>query len=346
MASQQLRAGTRPIVAKKAIVAPDFRSRTVLVADTWDYVAMWLRRGRNRDALFYWDQARNFSEATRSLPKTSSPLTAYYSFLNAAKTLLTVKKQTFAEVHGVSGSTQGRRTSLANEIVTFQGGGVLAALCRYLGETARGEQYSVRDLLYNLPYVHRAFSLTYAASRELFLPVAEPRFVRKSGSSEAWFCANINDPKYRDARTLRILAAGYERDTGETQGFVLRRRRRFEWKAGRGQFQGNLDRLTTYHRRVRRDLFYIHSPMRLWYLKRRHGLHGMIERSSMTISFAVMHRLSELARYEPMRLARHFEARHNWLLAEFIASAPNQFFDEISSEITGEDFFAPGRRSA
>ena len=58
-----------------------------------------------------------------------------------------------------------------------------------------------------------------------------------------------------------------------------------------------------------------------------------------------MHRLSGLARYDPMRLARHFDCQHNWLLSEFIATARSQFIDEISYEITGQEFMIPGRKS-
>ena len=63
----------------------------------------------------------------------------------------------------------------------------------------------------------------------------------------------------------------------------------------------------------------------------------------MTITFAAMHKLSEMARYTPDKLARHFDCQHNWLLSEFITSAPNQFIDEISSELTGHEFMLPGR---
>ena len=58
-----------------------------------------------------------------------------------------------------------------------------------------------------------------------------------------------------------------------------------------------------------------------------------------------MHKLSELARYSPQSLAKHFDGRYNWLLSEFIAIAPLQFLDEISCEMTGYEFMPPGRVS-
>jgi len=54
-----------------------------------------------------------------------------------------------------------------------------------------------------------------------------------------------------------------------------------------------------------------------------------------------MHRLSELSRYEPEALAGHLEAKHNWLLSEFLRVAPMQFAYGIASEITGLEFLKP-----
>lgn len=61
------------------------------------------------------------------------------------------------------------------------------------------------------------------------------------------------------------------------------------------------------------------------------------------LTFAAMHRLSELSRYAPDKLAKHFDCQHNWLLSEFIVSAPNQFIDSVLSKITGHDFFTLAR---
>jgi hypothetical protein len=108
---------------------------------------------------------------------------------------------------------------------------------------------------------------------------------------------------------------------------------------------GSIARYKTYHRVLRKDIHYIHSPQRLWYLKRNNAVNGHIPRSTMTLSFGAMHKLSELARYAPQALAKHFEGRYNWLLSEFISIAPTQFLDEISCEMTGHEFMPPGRVS-
>lgn len=329
---------------RKPILSPDFESKTVLVGDTWDYVHLWLDREGMQDALFYWDQARSFYNATLSLDKTSAPLTAYYSFLNATKALLTVKARTFSESHGVIGESTGTKTSLSSEIVTFKPGGILAALCNYLGETSNNEDYSLKDLLYNLPYIHRAFHLSFVGHADLFFPVTEPIYVRRKRSSEAWFQFEVTDRQHKDKHFLNILPDGFEKDKGIADRFVVRLRRRFRWEWGAYDRQVNLNRLTNYHRRVRKHLHYIHGPRCLWYVKRAAGRSGYIDRNPLTLAFAAMHRLSELSRYEPFLLQRHFGSQHNWLLSEFLSTSPDQFIDQISSEITSQDFMIPGRR--
>lgn len=43
----------KPLTVHKAIVSPDFNSKTILVTSTWEYVEMWLKRNHKDDALFY-----------------------------------------------------------------------------------------------------------------------------------------------------------------------------------------------------------------------------------------------------------------------------------------------------
>ncbi len=332
------------LAVHKAVTAPNFGGKTVLVTNTWDYVDLWLRRSDKDTARFYWQQARSFYEATCELPKTASPLTAYYCFLNAAKALLAAKGVHASDQHGVSGYTSSGRTSLGKEFVKFKAGGVLGSLCTHLGEPvpAGGQIYSLDDLLYNLPYVHRAYDLTFESAVELFLPIAEPRIVKSTKTHEAWFVAEFTG-KYATKATLSKLPTAFERELGggNDRQMLLRSKQRFDWKPR--DKAASLARYTNFHRSLRSHLYYIAGPQRLWYLKRGGNMQGIVPRSSMTMTFAAMHKLSELARYTPDRLARHFECHHNWLLSEFIGSAPAQFIDEISSEMTGQEFMMPGR---
>jgi hypothetical protein len=343
LAFREIQHNGKPLMVHKAVVEPHFNEKTVLVTSTWDYVSLWLRRNHKNDALFFWEQARHFHHATTDLPKTSSPLTAYYCFLNATKALLLAKGIKFSDYHGVSGKTLEGKAILANEEVVFHGGGILAELAKYLGEPADKESYSLKDVLFNLVYIHRAFDLTFKSTPELFVPIRNPQIVRSKATYESWFCAEL-EGKYANERVVAKLAPRYERDHGITDRYLIRARRRFRWEPRKKA--ASLARFRNYHRRLRCDLYYIHSPQRLWYIKRSGNVPGIISRSSLTLTFAAMHRLSELSRYAPDCLARHFEGQHNWLLSEFITVAPMQFIDEVSSELTGREFMIPGRAAS
>lgn len=334
----------KPVTVRKSIKRPIFAGKTVLSWDTWDYVALWLERHGFGEALFYWKQARYFYDATMTLEKTASPLTAYYCFLNATKALLRVKGERFTDQHGVAGDRNFKGSvNLGSDSVTFQPSGVLAGLSHYLGEPTTQQTYSLKDMLFNLPFVHRAFSLTYSSHHELFFPIATPTFVRKNKSDEAWCQFVVTEEQQQDKYFLKILPGVLERDSGQPKQFIVRFKDRFKWKWG-GDKTGNQLRLCGYHMKVRKHLFYMHGVKSLWYVKRASNVHGYIERGPLTLSYAVMHRLSELARYDPLRLEKHFASQHNWLLAEFIKAAPVQFIDQVSSEITGFDFLPPGMR--
>ena len=186
--------------------------------------------------------------------------------------------------------------------------------------------------------------MTYTSEPDLFIPVDNPHFVRKEKTSESWFCCEIAVRRFTRPATMNTLN-GFEHDpVYKTDRTVVRMKKRFKWMHGGKKFD-NIQRLTNYHRRVREHLFYIAGSTRLWYLKRNSDPAGFIGRSSTTLTFAALHRISEIARYRPDSLQKHFECRHNWLLSEFIGKALPQYIDEISSEITGSDFMPTGIRT-
>lgn len=324
----------------KAITEPRFNEKTVLVSNTWDYIDLWLKRAGKHNARFFWNQAHSFYDATKLLPKVSAPLTAYYCFLNATKALLLTKGIQFSDQHGVSGFTIGDQTSLSNEKVKFKTSGILPALCQHLGETSNDEIYSLKDLLYNLPNIHRAFDLTYSSDTELFIPISNPKIVRSETTHESWFCAELTG-KYMNQHTINKLPTGFERERSVQDKWLIRTIRRFDWRPN--QRPASLNRYKNYHKWLREHLYYINGETKLWYIKRGGNINGIIPRTTMTITFAAMHKLSEMARYTPDKLSKHFNCQHNWLLSEFITSAPSQFIDEISSELTGYEFMLPRR---
>ena len=87
----QLMMRSRRIWMHKGVIDPDFGALHVLSNDPWVYVELFLKRARAQDALAYWLQARRFADASSGLGPDAAPLTLYYSFLNAAKALLSYK---------------------------------------------------------------------------------------------------------------------------------------------------------------------------------------------------------------------------------------------------------------
>lgn len=323
-----------------AVSNPDFGGDSVLSADPWDYVALWLRRSKNKEASFYWEQARQFYRASTELTEIASPLTSYYCFLNATKALLTYKERSFSLKHGVTGKTKSEKKSLTNEIVKFKTSGVLPALCLFLGETVtQNETYCLKDMLYHLPFLHRAFTLTYSSETELFLPIQKARFVKKQGSKEAWFMAEIEE-RYFSSSLTRILPSGYERDIGVVDRYVIRRKRRFDWDA-KNNSNISLEKIKNYNKKIRENIVPIFSSVNSWYIKKNLKLKTQVNKSQLPLIFAAMHKLSELSRYDPITLARHFDAQHNWLITEFLKIAPAQFINHIACEITGKEFINP-----
>jgi len=327
----------------KAFMAPSFESSTVLVDDQFDYVELWLKRHAPTETVIFWCQARNFYRVSLGLPKESRALTAYYCMLNATKALLAAKGISFSEQHGVAGESPGSRTSLANEVCSIKGAGLLPSLAQYFGANLADREVCLKDILYSIPFVHRAYTITYRGSQNLFIPIADAHFVRQPTGQEAWFCATITDPRYqKDAFVQK--QRGWERDYGETGKFVIRSKHRFKWKVRGTPKAIRMANLTKNHRKIRRDIKYIHGPSRLWYFKRNDKEAGILAWPTPALVYIAMHRLSELTRYDPKRLNRHFECQHNWLISEFLNSANDNFIDQIASDITGQEFMIPGYR--
>jgi hypothetical protein len=341
--------GHRDIVLKhrlirphKAYVEPKFNEPTVITGDQFKYVELWLMRTKMEKARVYWDQARNFYEASNMLPDESKPLTSYYMMLSAAKALLESKKIPVVDSHGAGGKIKGK-LALSNEIVTVQDSGVIPALFIYFEALIKNKETNLKDILYNIPFVHRAFTITFRSAENLFIPIDDPKFVMQNRGNECWFCATIKDRK-NAKKPLFEKQRGWEVES-TTNEFVIRRKgRRFKWYSKNKNSKDCLAALVKYHKLIRRDIKYIYGPMRLWYFKRNDRQKGLLPWPTPCLVMLAMHRLSELCRYEPDRLKNYLGSQYNWLLHEFLSLADDNFIDSISCEITGEDLMVPNYR--
>ena len=335
----------------KPLTFADYKGKTVLTDSSWEYVELWLKRQKGdkaTNALFYWQQAKNFFKASETLPDNSKPLTSYYCCLNATKALLCINGVNVTNIsHGITPvkNQQSISNSLEKAQVTFCARGALNELSKYLGESVDKTTYSIKDLLYNLPCIHRSFSITYTGLPELFIPIKNIRFVREDTTSKAWIQFDI-DARYSNGATMKYLPPSYKKvPNDDKKKLVIRKENsRFTWNI-HDELEKRLGSLASYHKKIRKELFYIYGDTKLWYIKKYlpNNKH-IIKRNSLTIIFAIMHWMSELVRYNPQRFEQYMKSKQNWLLHEFIEKALYQFIDEISCEITHKEIMTTGYR--
>lgn len=344
----RIKLGTRYIEIKKALIKPNFNNKTVLTDSTWDYVLTYLQtHGGSTEHIFYWEQAKNFYDATLQLSIISKPLTTYYCFLNAAKALLEFKGIDFDYRHGVSGTRHKGHIILQNELIKIHPSGVLPGLCKYFEEPISDpETFTLKEILYNLHYIHRAYTLTFPRATELYIPIIDPQFVYDSDRKKGWFQTKL-ERDYSNKTTLNKLV-GFNIDNyySSSYEYTIRRNKTFIWDCSRNKPSAeSLKSFNNYYKKLRTQLQYIYSPNELWYIKRTDTTNKIIRKNSLILTMAAMHKLSELSRYEPQTLKKLLEKDQSWLLSEFINKSIVQFIDNISSEITGDDFRQTGFRT-
>ena len=337
----------RELKPHKAIVAPLLGTRTVRTNSPWGFVSLWLKRERRDDALFFWDQAREFYKASVGMTLQSSPLLLYYSFMNATKALLTAKGIAFDPAHGVRAAntrTATDKISSSNETVRILNHGVLPALSSYLGETEPQRVHSLQEIFFNLPFIHRTYCLTYKSQQDMFVPLTDCEYAVDTTTMQAHLRANLSrDFAYRRfvTRLPPSLISGL--------GGNIRTIRSANTTAISGRSlptQADRDAIVLFNRQLRIDVQYINGAQTLWYVKEVVTGPRRLARFPLTLTLAAMHRLSEICRYRPIELASFLAGQKNWLLSEFIQLAPGQFIDELAAEITGHQFLAPNVRPA
>ena len=352
MPIKPLEINSKSLQLMKPVTSAEYDKKTVLTNSAWEYVELWLKRissERAKQALFFWTQAKNFYDASETLPIESKPLTSYYCCMNAAKALLAIKGETSINFdnlsHGISSDRKqwGKSNNIKNAEVIFSGSGVLFELSKYFNEEAAKKTYTVYDLMYNIPCIHRSFSITYGCA-ELFIPVRNIQYIIDTDTKKGWAQFQV-DKRYANGNSLRYLPSHYEKvKYNEENVCMMRHKKRFKWDI-HDDMSKRMSYLKKYHGVLRKDLLYIYGDTRLWYVKKDipNNPH-IIRRNSVTLIFAVMHWLSELVRYNPEKFDKLMSTNQNWIIHEFVENALYQYIDEISCEITGVDIMASGYR--
>lgn len=324
----------------KAVKNADFRSRNVLTENPFAYVRMWLARESQDDAGYLWQQAENFFQSAQSITSISSPLLYYYSFLNAVKALLVVKGVHFDTSHGLKRLRDQSSTSLDGVDVSFTKAGVAVSLRDYLEDQEKRDKINLKDLFGNILCIHRSFVLTFGESSEKFLPVNRPVFTFDENKGEMFLTMgpahSVNVKEFSGRIPSNIVECT---DCLGNVHFESKMR----CKSDSVYLEDNgFDDLSSLNNSVRKRLVYIKGNYTPWYIST--ISENDVNLSQVTMILCVMHKLSELNRYEPLQLRGLMEGPSNWLIAEFLDRAPAQFIDELACEITGHQIEIPGVR--
>lgn len=337
----------RELGPHKAILSAQLAARTVLTESPWDFVALWLKRQHQPKAVILWNQGREFYEAARGLSLQTAPLLLYYSFLNASKALLVAKGVPFDEWHGITNAPL-RATSdpikLVNEGIAIKTKGVLPALSRFLLETETNTEHTLKEIFFNLVYIHRTYCLTYRSQPDMFVPLKDCQFALDESTGHVFFAARISE-NFPMRGLANLLPPSFALE-GPQANRGLRSTATVSLASPHRLSASDLQQLSHFNRSLRCDIHYINASQTLWYLKLTVRGPKKLNRFPLTLTLAAMHRLSEICRYRPIELSAFLDSQENWLLSEFIRAAPWQFVDAIASELTGFQFLVPNVRPA
>lgn len=344
--SEIARYNNRDLRLNKCLTAPDFNRRTVLTNSSWEFVHLWLKRQKKKEALFYWDQAKEFFDAAKGLSNYTSPLLYYYAYMNAAKALLSSKGVVFSPRHGVGedNSITRKKYDINNIGIKIHNSGVVHALSQHLSESEVTKKHTLKELFFNLPYVHRTYCLSYGNQGDMFIPLVDCYYYFDANNSSIYLGGKISKDFIGKKYESR-LPSSIQIDTSDSSGEKFRSVASTS-VSGRNLIKNDLSGLATLNTDLRRDIQYIAGASTLWYAKGAPGRGGSINRTPLVLALGAMHRLSELTRYHPLQLEAILDGDRNWLISEFLQMSPPQFIDQISSEITGFQFLPPSIRSA
>lgn len=370
----------RKLQIGKSYTSPNFGSHTVLTDDIFTYIdfyfsghkkAMKYRNPavskpkygdeRKYHYSFYWKQAMSFYCAAKTLPIESVPLLSYYSMLNAVKAFLAFKCEYIEDFvedfsrHGLFENTNTSGNDLSSIFVGRQNKGVFVLFGKKLERnfdaiwaSGKHNTVSLKKLLYNLAFIHRAFVTTYNTPRgakipELFIPVKTSPCYYKGNDSNLYLKFEIDSSMFGVAPSsipsVYINSISSKFKIYENEKFILQSTngtKRNAQDSLSAEFKSGNDEL-------RREFQYIRSSKRLWYLKRSSLVQpDILNLNSMLIVMAAMHRISEIVRYKPEQMEHLLSSKENWLLHEFLTLSLDQFIDELAAEITGQDIMCTG----
>ena len=198
------------------------RQPRIVTADVWEFLFHTIEESldgaRRREADAYVAQAFDFFEtAVASRVTGAKPLLYYYSFLNLAKAALVLRglRLPVPVVHGIKESRrniQRRRLRFEGQFIRMDAvapnnSRIFPEFVRLFGGAVSSpREYNVRDLLGQIPSIHRTFTRV-TGHRAAFVPIKRTRVLHDG--NYVW---------------VRFLVDSLDKDVRETLPLVRRRR--------------------------------------------------------------------------------------------------------------------------
>ncbi|QPQ35534.1 YaaC family protein [Lysinibacillus sp. JNUCC-52] len=225
-----------------------------------------------------------------------------------------------------------------NELYIQSNNGVFANLGNFFNNNIKSKEiFSLDDLISNLVFVHRAYSICKGINidGQLFIPLESQCFGTHPEENKFLYYFKI-DTKYK----LQTLGNIIDLTT-----YVSEQGNHYMIKSDQS-YSNNFNDIKSFILDIRQKHQYIAGVKPRWYLMKATDCDNIknLELNPLVILLGIFHRLSEFSRYNPLKLKNLLDSKKNetsWLLRELIENAAYQFLDLISSEITHKEFHLP-----
>ncbi len=340
---------------RTAFSKPNLRNHRVLTDDVFTYVDFYFKK-HNRKMItddgdridtnhhVYWNQARQFYNASKMLPIESAPLTMYYCMLNAAKAHILYNSPTVSKtllenmrIHGLREANESSKTDhLENIKISRYQKGVFPYFSKMIDpafpekwEHGVDHPQTMNSMLGSLAFIHRAYASTYGIKHknELFYPLLQetrPTFYR---------CSDNKIHLVVDLRKTYFTHKGKELPEYAKRhilpNFIIDASNPFRLISIEGY---NRRTIKNQYENIRKHFAVISADRPIWYLQKESNI-----LNELSIIMASTHRFSEIVRYKPEQMIELLKGKENWLIHEFLMLALDQFIEKLACEITKEE---------
>jgi hypothetical protein len=302
-------------------------------------------KARENLAIAFLEQAQDFHRAAKAAPRLGSkPLLHYYSFLNLAKVLLTLRTSLDLKrcVHGLYESQSNIRSVLTinSQSVTIpELRGRIQVYREFINECGfpvpnYSSSTKVGDLLEQIVGIHRITNYTLKRPTKYF-PISSIRFEYDKYEKMVWLALTIDraDLSDKDAHDIRKHTSSFREVESPN-----RTHRRYESKPIKYEYSP-IKVLRTLVLNTWKDIWSELRPggYKFWIS----SINKKNRRAQLASGYQAMFYFGSVARYRPDDFYKLAEGKHGWMVQEFINTQPYQFIYFLGSGIVDAEMVPP-----